>query len=472
MKASIEKSFTVPPCEVVIEANEDDIRRYVSRKLEMDENFTEMNKEDSNSFKKEIMDKIIETANGMFLLSALQIEIVLEQTSVSKRRAALASMPKKLEDAFQVTIDCIKSQASGKSNQGMEVLKWMYLAKRKLSVMELRHALATVHSTAECLDLDDLPFEKSLTECCHGLIVIDKETSSVRLVHKSLQDFLQDQYENGKLFETGHRDIAFTCLKYLSFSDESTSLSSTPVCDINAVQRLLYLSPNKRQFWDSYDTPSAHIDRFPLLAYAIHFWGCHARGNTDQEIEELAIQLLNQERAHSISRNLRSVLFYHDRSTTVTFGGDWGAGWGTIEDRLNTTSVLSSTTFVGLHIIAYFGLDEIYEALVKKLDNFDVNRRIFGMTALILAVKQGHYAVGKTPLFCAAEYGEEAVVRLLIEKGAQVDLKDQDGKTALLCAAQDGEKDVVRVLLEEGAQIDLEDKYGETALDYACANGR
>jgi ferritin len=129
-------------------------------------------------------------------------------------------MPKKLEDAFQVTIDRIKSQASEKPSQGMEVLKWTYLAKRQLSLMELRHALATVDSPAECLDRDALPFEKSLTECCYGLVVVDKETSSIRLVYKSLQDFLKDQYENTKLFETGHRNIAFTCLQYLSFSDE------------------------------------------------------------------------------------------------------------------------------------------------------------------------------------------------------------------------------------------------------------
>jgi hypothetical protein len=60
MKEPIEKPFTVPPCDVELEANEDDIRKYVSRKLEMDDNFDGL-----DLFKKEIMDKIIETANGM-----------------------------------------------------------------------------------------------------------------------------------------------------------------------------------------------------------------------------------------------------------------------------------------------------------------------------------------------------------------------------------------------------------------------
>jgi hypothetical protein len=63
MKASIEKTFTVPPCEVVLEANEDDIRRYIQWKLDMDDNFAD--DKDSDLFKKQIMDKIIEIASGM-----------------------------------------------------------------------------------------------------------------------------------------------------------------------------------------------------------------------------------------------------------------------------------------------------------------------------------------------------------------------------------------------------------------------
>jgi hypothetical protein len=66
-----------------------------------------------------------------------------------------------------------------------------------------------------------LPFEKSLIDCCYGLVVIDKETSTIRLVHKSLQDFLKKQHEANLLFETGHREMAHICLKYLNFSDST-----------------------------------------------------------------------------------------------------------------------------------------------------------------------------------------------------------------------------------------------------------
>jgi hypothetical protein len=39
-------------------------------------------------------------------------------------------MPKGLDDAFQVTIRRIESQSEAKKQQGMDTLKWVFLAER------------------------------------------------------------------------------------------------------------------------------------------------------------------------------------------------------------------------------------------------------------------------------------------------------------------------------------------------------
>jgi hypothetical protein len=83
-------------------------------------------------------------------------------------------MPKKLDDAFEVTITRIKEQPKSRAHQAMEVLKSVLLSSRQLTVREL--------------DRDHFPSEKSLTAWCLGLVILDKETSSIRLVHKSLVD--------------------------------------------------------------------------------------------------------------------------------------------------------------------------------------------------------------------------------------------------------------------------------------------
>ncbi|KAI9867970.1 MAG: hypothetical protein M1813_007792 [Trichoglossum hirsutum] len=78
---------------------------------------------------------------------------------------------------------------------------------------------------------------------------------------------------------------------------------------------------------------------------------------------------------------------------------------------------------------------------------------------------------GQTPLSYAARSGHEAVVKLLLEKGAQLESKDQDSQTPLSWAAENGHEAVVKLLLEKGAQLESKDKYDQTPLLYAAENG-
>ena len=55
---------------------------------------------------------------------------------------------------------------------------------------------------------------------------------------------------------------------------------------------------------------------------------------------------------------------------------------------------------------------------------------------------------GETPLIKAAKTGHKEVVKLLLEKGATLDLTDFTGRTALDHAKQNRHPDVVRLLSE------------------------
>src|SRR3984885_498967 len=80
---------------------------------------------------------------------------------------------------------------------------------------------------------------------------------------------------------------------------------------------------------------------------------------------------------------------------------------------------------------------------------------------------------GLTPLLWAAANGHEAVVKLLLEKGAELEAKDKDnGQTPLFYAAANGREAVVKLLLEKDAELEAKDKDdGQTPLSYAAANG-
>ncbi|OIW26600.1 ankyrin [Coniochaeta ligniaria NRRL 30616] len=81
--------------------------------------------------------------------------------------------------------------------------------------------------------------------------------------------------------------------------------------------------------------------------------------------------------------------------------------------------------------------------------------------------------MGRTALIHAASVPSVAIVKLLVEKGADIEAKDAWGHTALYvaAAANDGLGNVAALLLEEGANIETRDQYGLTSLINATQLG-
>ena len=71
---------------------------------------------------------------------------------------------------------------------------------------------------------------------------------------------------------------------------------------------------------------------------------------------------------------------------------------------------------------------------------------------------------GWTALMHAANAGHDAVVRLLLDVGASVDLKNDAQNTALHLAAQHGRTETARLLLKAGADFVARDADGRTPL--------
>ncbi len=68
-----------------------------------------------------------------------------------------------------------------------------------------------------------------------------------------------------------------------------------------------------------------------------------------------------------------------------------------------------------------------------------------------------------TPLISAAVFGKTEIARVLIEAGAEVNLKNNEGSTPLHSAAFLCRLEIVEMLLENGADKDLLNNYGSTA---------
>jgi len=72
-------------------------------------------------------------------------------------------------------------------------------------------------------------------------------------------------------------------------------------------------------------------------------------------------------------------------------------------------------------------------------------------------------------LISAIYKNDFALVKSLVDKGADVNAKDKEGRTMLMYAVWkgNGQTDIVKLLIERGADVNAKDIYGSTALLWA-----
>ena len=333
-----------------------------------------------------------------------------------------------LGGVYGETLSRIKGQGGPKSRLGMAALMWISHSQRPLRVDELFHALGVKIGSAG-LDGDNVPSMETLLCCCQGLVSVDKEASTVRLVHFTLQEYLRAHPE---LFGAAHAIIAETCLTYLN-SHQVHALSASPTSDLC----------------------STHF-----LEYSSLYWGMHAKRDLSNYAKQLALNLFDPHGSHISTKILLSA--QKSRPFHVNF---------------REISLFSS-----LHCASFFGIVEIVAGLVE-VKGCDINQTdCTGSAPLIWAAFNGHEGVVKillsrddvnpdqrgmynrTPLWGAAFYGHEGVVKMLLGRhDINPDTPDGSNRTPLLCAAENGHGEVVNIILgRKDVNPDKRGIYGRT----------
>lgn len=115
-------------------------------------------------------------------------------------------------------------------------------------------------------------------------------------------------------------------------------------------------------------------------------------------------------------------------------------------------------------------MKELDEHLLESVeaDNIDAVKKYLEKGADINAAWEDHDS--NTPLICAAYNGSTDMVSFLIEHGANIEGKNNEGWTAIMLASMYGYDEVVKLLLDACADINQMDIDGKTALDWAEEN--
>jgi ankyrin repeat protein len=75
-------------------------------------------------------------------------------------------------------------------------------------------------------------------------------------------------------------------------------------------------------------------------------------------------------------------------------------------------------------------------------------------------------------LFEVVKFGNLQQVKMLVERGADVNARDVNEITVLMCAAANGNMDIVKYIVSKGASLNLKDIGGHTVLYYAASRNQ
>ena len=141
-----------------------------------------------------------------------------------------------------------------------------------------------------------------------------------------------------------------------------------------------------------------------------------------------------------------------------------------------------------LHFACSSGSPDSVKMLVRAGAGVRVTNN-YGDTCLIFAASRGHteivrYLVGLkevevdhtddedgTALHWAADNNHADVVQVLIDAGANIEVRDNNGYSPLLWSCSSGSLDVAKLLVRAGARVRVTDNGGHTCLEIATSNG-
>jgi len=370
----------------------------------------------------------------------------------------LETLPETLTKAYDEIYKRICAQKGTFPRLALNAFRWLQCSYEPLRTETLLDAI-----TAEIDDSGTFSHytiqPNDLLKACQNLLIMDEALNVFRFAHLSV-----DEYMQRKLCRIDSQaEIAKVCL----------SLLCSPA-------------------WDGYDTALSTFQgrnsNRHLLLYSAVFWPWHFAHCDDSKDCPVLTGLWNtfvSEETHRrwLDYHRQCVLtdwpvrdtFFWQRSATRNKEG--------YKDVLSTVCIYGlgrkfETALEAMSLMAgplsrspSLGPYRTHQLLLHacKFGDLDIARR--------LCEDDGRPYVSptnwfwETPLCLASEGGHEALVRLVIDRGADVSASDEAGQAPLHLALQEGHEATAQLLISRGADLTAASKRGHTPLHLAALKG-
>ncbi|KAF8249261.1 ankyrin [Wilcoxina mikolae CBS 423.85] len=434
----------------------------------------------SDELRDEIISKLVEQADGMFLWAALQIQNICCEETPRDVQNALGRLSTTLAETYSLILREIERKSPSRLQLAIKTLLWVMGSKRLLTPDELDAAISVSEANRKLSKgiVEGIGI-KRLLGLCHNFLVIDEQLKKVCFAHLTVHEFLETDPRFTKV--DAHTLIAETCFDYWHLASllDTQNPDAKDIFDRRDIL-LWVMRANTGPFM-----PRLALTLPPLKLYQIHWscsWEfprhysvmvCDVWRETDSPLPMMAAAFFGfGENISEWWKYLTEVNSVNGQGITVLQvacegGHEWAVRF------LLAKGADPHAVRIRYHQSESIVMNDSHYAVIKLLLDAGVCPESFACSNipsslnLLRSPRRGAAEQSEdrillnSPLKVAAWVGNEALARLLLDYGANVNGFDEKGDTvhsstirrgtALKAAVENGHETVVRLLLERGA---------------------